>query len=355
MDFTRKEAKAWAKQHYRGLEGTLLPSFMPDLSKLDEEAIRHDVNYYIHHGMFSIFCAVESTSMTMDERCEFLRIACDEARGRIHVSCPVLLDTFKDDVELLKRFSRMGGAHALLGCPVQFFPASEQDTLQTLKAVCDAVDLAIDIYPAARFDLERFDHGTLSVDILNRLADLDNVVGVKVGNLNPPNYAAHVFKTVGDRLLINDPLDSAWAFMTTSCKQQWAGAMGYDMWQTQDDHRTVRMFEHFRAGRLDEAMQIYWAIEPVRRASWQVHARYSGAGLYPFLMFKYQQFLVGGNGGMLRQPIHRAHTDDLHYLRAGLEASGIKPYGGSLEEFYVGRMAWQRGERLPRGAQAVTG
>ncbi len=355
MEFTRKEAKAWARQHYRGLEGALMPSFTPDLAELDEEGIRHDVNYYIRHGMFSVFCAVESTSMTMEERVQFLRIVCDEARGRILVSCPVLLDTFKDDVELLKRFAKMGGHHALVGCPVQFFPSSEEDVYGTLKAVCEAVDLTIDLYPAARFDLERFGHGTLSVDILNRLADIENVVAVKVGNLNPQNYAAHVFKVVGDRLLVNDPLDNAWAFTTAYCGQQWAGAMGYDMWQTMDDQRTVRMFDHFRAGRLDEAMKIYWAIEPVRRASWSVHARYSGAGLYPFLMFKYQQFLVGGNGGMLRQPIHRAHTSDLHHLRAGLEASGITPYDGSLEEFYVGRAAWKRGARLARGAKVVTG
>ena len=353
MEYTRKEAKSWAREHYRGLEGTVMPSFTPDLSKLDEEGIRHDIDYYVRHGMFSVFCAVESTSMTMAERLQFLRIACDEARGRILVSVPVLLDTFREDVQMLREFEKMGGSHVLLGTPVQFFPENEADTLATLKAVCEATQLAVDIYPAARFDLERFGHGTLSVDILNRLADIDNVVGVKVGNLNPPNYHAHVYKTVGDRLLVNDPLDHAWAFTTVHCGQQWAGAMGYDMWQTQDDHRVVRMFDFFRAGKIDEAMQIYWAIEPVRRASWAVHARYSGAGLYPFLMFKYQQFLVGGNGGMLRQPIHRAHTGDLKYLRDGLAASGIKPYEGSLEEFYVGRAAYARGERLPRGAAAI--
>ena len=355
MEYTRKEAKAWAREHYRGLEGTLMPSFTSDLSALDEEGIRQDVDYYVRHGMFSIFCAVESTAMTMVERLQFLRIVCSEARGRIHVSCPVLLDTFRDDIALLREFARMGGTHTLLGCPVQFFPASEQDIYEALKAVCESVDLCVDLYPAARFDLERFGNGTLSVSVMDRLADIDNLVAVKVGNLNPPNYTAHVFKAVGDRLLVNDPLDQAWAFTTTHCGQQWAGAMGYDMWQTMDDQRTVRMFDHFRAGQLDEAMKIYWAIEPVRRASWAVHARYSGAGLYPFLMFKYQQFLVGGNGGMLRQPIHRAHTGDLHVLRSGLEASGINPYGGSIEEFYVGRAAWARGVRLPRGAAVVTG
>jgi 4-hydroxy-tetrahydrodipicolinate synthase len=354
MEFTRREAKSWARKHYVGLEGSLMPSFTPDLERLDEEAIRWDVNYYHRHGMFSVLAATESTSMTMAERQEFLRIACDEARGKIMISMPLLLDTFEQDVALMRYFEKVGGHHVLLGCPVQFHPDNEEDVFQTMKAACEATGLCMDIYPAARFDLERFGHGTLSLDIIRRLADLDTVVGLKVGNLNPPNYAAQVFQAVGKQLLVNDPLDHAWAF-TCSAGQQWAGAMGYDMWQTQDDHRAVRMFNHFRAGQIDEAMKIYWAIEPIRRASWALHGRVSSSGLYPFLSFKYQQFLVGGNGGMLRQPIHRLHSAEAAALRDAVIAGGLKPYEGSLEEFFVGRTAWARGARLPRGAKAVTG
>ena len=354
MEFTRKETKAWAKQNYVGLEGTLMPSFTPDMERLDEDAIRRDVDYYVRHGMFSVLAAVESTAMTMDERCEFLRIVCDEARGRILVSAPTLLDTFEQDVQMLRYFAKVGGHHVLLGCPVQYRPETEQEVFETMKAVSEATDLALDIYPAARFDMSRFGKGTMSIEVLKRLADLDNVVGVKVGNLNPPNYFAHVHSAVGEQLLVQDPLDHAWAFCT-GLGQQWAGAMGYDMWQTEDDQRVVRMFNHFRAGQLDEAMKIYWEVEPVRSASWAVHARLSSAGLYPFVLFKYQQWLVGGNGGMLRQPIHRPLEGDLILLRDALAASGIKPHDRSIEEFFVGRAAYERGARLPRGAAAVWG
>lgn len=353
MEFSKQEAKNWAKQNYNGLEGSLMPSFTPDLSRLDEEGIRHDVNYYIDQGMFSVLAAVESTAMTMAERCEFVRIACDEARGRMLISAPVLLDTFKNDIEFLRYFQEVGGHHVLLGTPVQFHPDSEQEVFDTYKAVCGAIDLCVDLYPAARFDLSRFGNGTLSIDLIRRLAEIDNVVGLKIGNLNPPNYSAHVFSAVGDQLLINDPLDNAWAFIAGTCGAQWAGAMGYDMWQTKDDQRVVRMFNHFRAGQLDEAMKIYWAIEPVRAASWNLHGRVSSSGLYPFASFKFQQWLVGGNGGMLRQPIHRISEMEMEGLRAGLSASGITPYDGPLEEFYVGRAAYARGERLPRGANIL--
>ena len=266
------------------------------------------------------------------------------------ISAPVLLDTMRDDVEFLKYFQSIGGHHVLLGTPVQFHPDTKDEAFQAFKSVCDAVDLCIDIYPAARFDLSRLGPGMLALDIIDRLADIDNVVG-----LNPPNFSAHLFSKVGDRLLVQDPLDSAWAFIVGVCGAQWAGAMGYDMWQTKDDQRVVRMFNHFRAGQLDEAMEIYWAIEPIRAASWNLHGRVSSSGLYPFLSFKYQQWLLGGNGGMLRQPIHRLSTSEMSELRAAYVAGGITPYDGPLEEFFVGRAAYARGERLPRGADILKG
>jgi len=43
MEFSKVEAKEWAKQNMKGLEAVLFPSFSPDLQELDEEGIRYDV------------------------------------------------------------------------------------------------------------------------------------------------------------------------------------------------------------------------------------------------------------------------------------------------------------------------
>ena len=61
MEYTKSEAKQWAKEHYRGLENTLMPSFTPDLAQLDEEGIRHDVRFSIEQGFFSTLCCLEAT------------------------------------------------------------------------------------------------------------------------------------------------------------------------------------------------------------------------------------------------------------------------------------------------------
>jgi 4-hydroxy-tetrahydrodipicolinate synthase len=354
MEYARNEAKAWAKQHYVGLEGTLMPSFTPDLQRLDEESIRHDVDYYVRQRHFSILATIEATTLTPEERREFLRIVCDAARGRIMVSLPVLLDTFRDDLALAQYFEELGGHHLLLGCPAQYCPNDTEEVYETMKAFCAFTNLCVDLYPAGRFDLARFGEGTIPVSLLERLAEIDNVVAVKVGNGNLPTYTAHVFKRLGDRLLVNDPMDYAWGFTVGHCNQQWAGAMAYDHYQTPEDPRLVHMFNLFRAGNMDEAMKIFWSVDPLRQLWGQIMMRYAGAGLYPFVLFKYQQWLVGGNGGMLRQPIHRLLDEDAAAMRSALASCGFKPHDAPIEEFFVGRCAYARGERLRRGALAVS-
>ena len=53
VEAARTELKAWAKENVKGLENCIIPSFTPDLTELDEEAIRWDVQQSIKHGFFS--------------------------------------------------------------------------------------------------------------------------------------------------------------------------------------------------------------------------------------------------------------------------------------------------------------
>jgi 4-hydroxy-tetrahydrodipicolinate synthase len=108
MEFTKSEAKQWAKEHYKGLEDALNPSFSPDLQELDEEGIRYDVQHAIKQGFKAVLCTVEMTRMTFDERKRFVKIALDEAKGKIHVSVAILQDTIEQDIEMLHYLEKIG-------------------------------------------------------------------------------------------------------------------------------------------------------------------------------------------------------------------------------------------------------
>src|SRR3712207_4251971 len=76
---SKTERKAWASEHFRGIENVLMPSFNPDLTELDEEGIRLDVRQSKRHGFFGSLCSVE-TGLTPEEKVRFV-----EKIGRAHV------------------------------------------------------------------------------------------------------------------------------------------------------------------------------------------------------------------------------------------------------------------------------
>jgi len=90
IEFTKSEAKDWAKQNLKGLETVIFPSFTPGLEILDEEGIRYDVNHIIANGFTSIMVSPESCGMTFEERKKLVEIVCDEARGKVHTSVAVM-------------------------------------------------------------------------------------------------------------------------------------------------------------------------------------------------------------------------------------------------------------------------
>jgi hypothetical protein len=57
MEFTKTEAKDWAKENLKGLEAVIFPSFTPDLKELDEEGIRYDAQH-LADNVFSLCSAL---------------------------------------------------------------------------------------------------------------------------------------------------------------------------------------------------------------------------------------------------------------------------------------------------------
>jgi 4-hydroxy-tetrahydrodipicolinate synthase len=347
MEFTKSEAKQWARENYKGLECIIMPSFTPDLAELDEESIRWDVQYHISQGWFSILCAIESSGMTNEERKKFLEIVCDEAKGKIHVSMAMLVDTVKGDVELLQHFEKVGGSHVLFGHPVQYYPKSEEEIYQLFKAICKITNLAIDLTSTDKYNFERFHISKYNPKLLERMANIENVVAMKVGNMDA-GFIADCFRLCGDQILVNVPIETYWPITIPIYGQQWAGSGNYDIYQTPDNHRIVKHFNLLGEGKLDQAMDMYWQFAPARNTFVDQLGWLGSAGCYPFVLFKYYQWLVGGNGGMLRQPGHRLHEHEKEIIKTAMKATGLKIREAPEEEFYVGRVNYAKGARLKK-------
>jgi len=340
MEFTKSEAKQWARENYKGLSGTLSPSFTPDLKELDEEGIRHDVRHNISKGMFSVFCQTEICALTMEERKRYIEIACEEAKGKALISMFTGIETIEQDIELLRHFEKIGGTHTLLGWPGMFYPKSEEDIYQATKKICDSTNLAVDLWPKPKFDFGRFHPSQFNPELIEMITDIPNVVSIKAYLSDGLGKWAEIHHRVGDKILFQAAEPSEWPVTVAQYKQQFAGPVDYVIFdQSSDNPRILRMFNLFLEGNFLEAMDLYWELYPITIGARDT-AFQSG-----MLGMKYMQWLTGGNGGMFRQPTAPIYQHQKDAMRAGVKAAGITPPENE-EEFYVGRLNYAKGLRL---------
>jgi 4-hydroxy-tetrahydrodipicolinate synthase len=90
-----------------------------------------------------------------------------------------------------------------------------------------------------------------------------------------------------------------------------------------------------QAGDYEEATKIFNQLTPARTAF--QNSRSPGGGLINRMMWKYQGWLQGYNGGPIRHPTGRVYARDMIALRRGQEAAGLSPTSDPDEAFFIGR------------------
>src|SRR3990170_3874902 len=98
-DYTRAEAKSWARETFRGACNVIIPSYTSNLRSLNEAAIRHDVRRNIELGFWGALLVSEAGT-TLDEMRAFMEIALDEASGRHHFLLQGVFDTAEDIIDM---------------------------------------------------------------------------------------------------------------------------------------------------------------------------------------------------------------------------------------------------------------
>ena len=320
MRYGKREAKEWAKGFYRGLDGTILPSFKPDDLGLDEQGIRHDVRELIKHGFFSISMVTE-VGTTKEEDKKFLEWCVDEAKGRIGITLALKYYTMAENIEMARFAEAVGADSLLLSYPSNFHPRSPEDVYDYSRTICDATNLAVVLFPSVKDDFPF--PGRIPAPTLKRLADIDNVVAMKIGTLEL-TWIDECFRLFGDKVLISHPFDDAWPIFIRKYGMQWAGSAPFQFFQTPDDRREVRLFNLIQDDRMDEAMALYWQIDPLRKTIMQITIPTAGMGLYNFQQWKYCEELVGMAGGELRHPKLTLFWYDRERIRQAMLASGMK-------------------------------
>lgn len=342
MSVSRQERKAWAREALVGIENAIMPSFSADMTDLDEEGIRWDVRQAIANGFFATMCAVE-TGLSTEEAKRFISIVCDEARGRLLVSFTLLNNSFAESLELLAHAEAAGCSHALLGYPATFRPSTEEEIYEKTAMLAEATNLGLVMYASDKFDFARFHPSQIPFGVYDRIADLPNIVSIKVG-FGDPAMTFEAFERYGDRVLVN--VGTPWLIglfpmLREKYGAQWFGGGAWEMWQSPEKPYLVDYHRAVMAGDLKTARQIYWQIAPATQIMMGSIARGGDAGMYHWPFAKYLSWSVGGNGGAMRDPAQRLNPMMMQSRHAALRAIGISSRD-NVDEFWAGRARWAR-------------
>jgi 4-hydroxy-tetrahydrodipicolinate synthase len=334
MQHGRNEAKAWAKETWRGVCNVIMPSFSADLGSLNEEAIRHDVRRNIELGFWGALLVSECAT-TLDEYKRFMEIAVDEAKGRQHFLIQGVFDTREQIVDISKAGEKIGISGLLLGQPASLYLKTEADLQNYLTSVANDTDLAVCLFATTQMNFSRFHTSGYPSDMLARVAEIPNVVAVKY-EVGRPGIAGDLElykKLQGTGVLFSDPLEAHSPLTVEMFGQQWMGTSNYEYW----GGAIPEYFDLLVKGRFDEAMAIYWRINPARQARVAIQGTIAGSNIIHRNLWKYQGWLQGYNGGPMRQPVMKLNESQMRSVRDPLVRCGFDVAPDDASLYYVGR------------------
>lgn len=168
------------------LKGSLVALVTPfKNNEIDEPALRRLVDWHVEqgtHGIVVVGTTGESPTLSLEEHCQVVDIVIQQAANRL----PVVAGAGSNnpiDAIMLSNHAAEAGAIATLHVAGYYNRPCQEGLFQHFKAINDNCDLPIIVYNIP---------GRAIVDIqpetLARIAELDNVVGVKdaTGDLSRP-------------------------------------------------------------------------------------------------------------------------------------------------------------------------
>jgi 4-hydroxy-tetrahydrodipicolinate synthase len=330
--YTKSEARAWAREKMNGVAQVTIPTLTNDFKRINEKAVRHDVRLAKEHGFIGSL-AVSEVPRSEDEHDQFQKIMIDEAGKDFIVVHHAVFNTLEDNIEMVKKAEANGCELVLLGYPPHFYPKSLEDVYRYTKAFCDATNLAVMLFPIPIWGFTRLDPSDIPISILRRLIDeCPNIVAIKAEGGQPYVMSLiEVHREFHKEVVIASPLEYEYLTMGQLIDIPFCGT-NYSAFFGPTIPRAHKLMQQ---GKFDEVTQIFYQIDPMRRAVGSIG--FGGPGLASRLMWKYQAWLQGYNGGPIRHPQMRVYAKDMALLRNATKAAGLNPTSSPDEEFFIGR------------------
>lgn len=332
--YRKSEAREWAKANLVGCSNVVIPSYTADLTGLNEAGIRHDIRKVIEFG-FSGTLLVSEVAITLEEYRQFFQWANDEAAGRIHLIHHAMFNTLAENIKAAKIAEENGAELVLLCYPVNFYAENDEDIYRYTKAFCDNTNLAVMLFQVPHWGFQRVHGSDIRASLLRRLIDdCPNLAAIKAeGGMPSIMGFVECHRLFGKEVVISNPLEKDMIPLAQLVPIQYSGTSNTEYFGA----TIPAIHKLLQDGKYDEATDLYWKINPARKANAAASASNAQTGVINRLQWKYQGWLAGMNGGPLRQPSARLLDVTAAQLRAGLVRSGLPVTEDHDRQFFVGR------------------
>jgi 4-hydroxy-tetrahydrodipicolinate synthase len=155
---------------------------MHDDGSVDYAALRRLIDWHIAEGTDCIGVVGttgESPTVSMEENCEIIRVAVEQAAGRVPVMAGTGANATSEAIELT-RYAKKVGADCHLSVVPYYNRPSQEGIYRHFRAVAEAVDL-----PMVLYNVPGRTVADMHNDTVLRLAQVPGIVGIKdaTGNI----------------------------------------------------------------------------------------------------------------------------------------------------------------------------
>lgn len=291
------------------IHGVIPPIITPTDAheRVEEHGLKRVIDHVIEggvHGILTLGSNGEFFSLATEEHERALVLSVRHAAGRVPIYMGVGAIATRECVRLA-RMAEQHGAQAVTILPPMFIGPNEEELYQHFKKVADAISLPLLIYN----NPDRL-QVNVSPRLLERLADVPNIVGVKDSSGDMALTAEYIMRTrdkgfkvlAGRDLLIFATL----AYGGVGCVATTANMV---------PKLVVEIYDKYRTGDLEGAREAQYRLAPLRLAF--------NFGSFP-AMTKDAMNLMGFEVGELIKPITSCSSEKLQALREILTAAGAK-------------------------------
>lgn len=316
MNYSRNEAKDYARQNMRGIWAAALNPFNEDLT-LNETGLRANIRHWIDDlqikGLFIAGKQGEFFSMSLEERKRNFEIAVEECAGKAGVIVSVSDQNMETALELGRHAQACGADYIVVHAPVLSFVHDRSEVLyQYYKRFCDELDIGIAMWSHP-------DSGYLmKPEECARIAELPNIVAIKYSV--PREMYVKLSHMVGDMIHVSTSAEDEWLdnIEELGWKLYLCSSPPYHL-QTRNDQRMNEYTRLAFAGDFAAARKVRDSLNPVRDA--MKNARPADK---PQAFGKYWQELLGQVGGRVRTPMLELTEAEKRTIREAFESCGLK-------------------------------